>query len=193
MEGGTLGSIKMEIDETIKGRRSVRRYQGRDIPDSVMRELLELATYAPSSMNGQPWHFIVVRAEKAKEQLAEIKNRYCPVEKQEYKADFLRMAPVIVVICVDKQKSYDREIENGVLATAHFMLAAYSRGLGSVYLSAYRRGDPRLSDEIRQTLGIPQHTDPITIVPLGYPNEIPEPKMVTSLEDMISYETFRKK
>jgi nitroreductase len=181
---------KMEIDETIKERRSIRSYLGRDIPDSVIEELLDLARYAPSSMNGQPWHFIVVRAEKSKRRLAEIKNQYCPVEKQIYKADFLQKAPVIIIVCVDKQKSYDREVENGVLATANLMLAAYSRGLGSVYLSAYRNGEPRISEEIRQALNIPQNLDPITIVPLGYPNEVPEPKIVQSLEEMISYESY---
>lgn len=75
----------MEIDETIKGRRSIRRYQDRDIPDSIIKELLGLAAYAPSSMNGQPWYFIVVRAEKTKEHLVEIKSRYCPLEKQDWK------------------------------------------------------------------------------------------------------------
>jgi len=182
----------MEIDETIKGRRSIRRYQGRDIPDSMIRQLLELATHAPSSMNGQPWHFIVIRSEKAKKRLVEIKNKYCPVEKQIYQADFLQEAPVIIVVCVDKQNSYDREVENGVLATANLMLGAYSRGLGSVYLSAYRNGEPGISDEIRQALGIPQHINPITIVPLGYPDEIPESKMVRPLKDIISYETFSR-
>ena len=182
----------MEIDETIKGRRSIRRYQGRDIPDSMIRQLLELATHAPSSMNGQPWHFIVIRSEKAKKRLVEIKNKYCPVEKQIYQADFLQEAPVIIVVCVDKQNSYDREVENGVLATANLMLGAYSRGLGSVCLSAYRNGEPGISDEIRQALGIPQHINPITIVPLGYPDEIPESKMVRPLKDIISYETFSR-
>jgi nitroreductase len=180
----------MEIDQTIKGRRSIRKYQDRDIPDSVIKELLDLATYAPSSMNGQPWYFIVVRAEKAKKQLAEIKNRYCPIEKQDYKADFLSKAPVIIVVCVDKTKSYEREIENGVLATANLMLGAYSKGLGSVYLSAYRIGQPEISQEIRQILNIPQNIDPITIIPLGYPDEIPEPKIVSPLEERIFYEAF---
>jgi nitroreductase len=188
--GENIGEYKMEIDETIKGRRSVRRYQDRDIPDSIIKELLDLATHAPSSMNGQPWRFIVVRAKRAKRKLAEIKNKYCPQEKQMYKADFLQMAPVIIVVCVDKQKSYDREIENGVLATANLILGAYSRGLGSVYMSAYRLGEPGISQEVRQVLDIPQDIDPITIVPLGYPDEIPEPKIVRPLEDMISYETF---
>jgi nitroreductase len=183
----------MEIDKTIQGRRSIRRYQDRDIPDFVIKELLTLAIHAPSSMNGQPWCFIVVRAEKTKEYLVEIKNRYCPVKKQDYKADFLRRAPVVIVVCVDKEKSYEREIENGVLATANLMLGAYSRGLGSVYLSAYRIGEPGISQEVKQVLNIPQHIDPITLIPLGYPDEIPEPKMARSLEEMISYETFRGK
>jgi nitroreductase len=183
----------MEIDETIKGRRSIRRYQDRDIPDSIIRQLLELASHAPSSMNGQPWHFIVIRAEKTKKRLVEIKNKYCPVEKQMYKADFLKKASVIIVVCVDKQNSYDREVENGVLATANLILGAYSRRLGSVYLSAYRNGEPGISDEIREVLGIPKHIIPITIVPLGYPDETPEPKTVRPLEDMISYETFGRK
>ncbi len=183
----------MEIDETIKGRRSIRRYQDRDIPDSIIGELLELATCAPSSMNGQPWHFIIIRSEKIKKRLVEIKNKYCPVEKEMYQADFLQKASVIIVVCVDKQNSYDREVENGVLATANLMLGAYSRGLGSVYLSAYRNGEPAISNEIRQALGIPHDISPITIVPLGYPDEIPEPKTVRPLEDMISYETIGRK
>ena len=142
--GEDLG-MKMEIDETIKGRRSIRRYQEKDISDSVIKELLDLARYAPSSMDGQPWHFIVVREDKRKKQLAEIKNKYCPVEKQMYKADFLQNAPVVIVVCVDKQKSYDREVENAVLATANIMLGAYSRGLGSVYMSAYKPDDPGIN------------------------------------------------
>ncbi len=183
----------MEIEGAIKGRRSIRKYQDRDIPDSMINELLELATHAPSSMNGQPWHFIVVRSEKIKQQLVGIKNKYCPIEKQMYQADFLQKAPVLIIVCVDKQRSYDREVENGVLATAHLMLGAFSRGLGSVYRSAYRQGEPAISDEIRNLLGIPQHILPITIVPLGYPNEIPEPKALRTLEEMISYETFGRK
>ncbi len=180
----------MELDETIKGRRSIRKYKNKDIPDSVIEELLKLARYAPSSMNGQPWYFIVVREDDTKRQLVEIKNKYCAVEKQMYKADFLKNAPVVIVVCVDKQKSYDREVENGVLATANIMLGAYSRGLSSVYMSAYRTDEPGIAEEIRHTFGIPQDIDPITIIPLGYPDEIPEPKELRPLKEVIHYEKF---
>lgn len=183
----------MEIDEAIRGRRSIRKYKCRAISDSILRDLLRLAAHAPSSMNGQPWHFIVIRTEKTKKQLAGIKNKYCPVEKQVYQADFLRKAPVIIVVCVDREKSYNREVENGVLATANLLLGAYSRGLGSVYLSAYRNGEPALSEEISRLLCLPPHIHPITVVPLGYPDETPEPKMIRPLEGVISHETFGRK
>lgn len=182
----------MDIEETIKGRRSIRDYEDRDIPDSVVKELLLMASYAPSSMNGQPWHFVVIRDEKIKERLVEIKNKYCPAEKRDFTADFLRKAPVIIVICVDKRKSYDREIENGVLAAANLMLAAYSKGLGSVYMSAYRTGEEGISRDVRNALNIPPGVEPISIVPLGYPNESPEPKVLQRIEEIISYETYYK-
>lgn len=180
----------MELDEAIRGRRSIRRYQAKDIPDGVIRELLDLARFAPSSMNGQPWTFIVVRDDTTKHRLADIKDRYCPPIKQAFKAYMLRQAPAVIVVCVDRQRSFEREIENGVLATANIMLAAHGRGLGSVYMSAYKADEPRISDEIREVLGIPEHVDPITLLPLGYPDEIPEPKDLVSLRQVVCYESF---
>jgi nitroreductase len=182
----------MDLDKTIKGRRSIRRYREEDIPDSLIEELLDLARYAPSSMNGQPWYFIVVRNDEAKRRLAEIKNKHCPAEKRMYKADFLQNAPVVVVVCVDRERSFNRGIENAVLATANIMLGAYRRGLGSVYMSAYRMDDPSISEEIRKNLDIPQDIDPITIIPLGYPDETPKPKALGSLDEIVFYEAFGK-
>ena len=183
----------MELEEVVKGRRSIRIYQERDVPDSVIKELLDLARYAPSSMDGQPWHFIVIRKLTTKQELAVIKNKYCPLEKIAYKADFLLKAPVVIVVCVDREKSYEREIENGVLATANIMLAAYNRGLGAVYMSAYRINEPRIAEEIRNFLGAPENILPITIIPIGYPEEIPSTKTIRSLQEMVSYETFSNK
>ena len=180
----------MELDETIKGRRSIRKYQNKNIPDSIIEELLDLARCAPSSMNGQPWHFIVIKSDMTKKQIMEIKNKYSPPEKRLYRADFLQDAPVVIVVCVDKQKSFGREVENGILAATNIILGAYSRGLGSVYMTAYNSDEPRISKEIKQILNIPENIDPITIIPLGYPDEVPEPEGLRPLEEMIHYEKF---
>ena len=50
----------MEYDEVINGRRSIRGYLDKPVPKEVIKEVLELAIRAPSSMNTQPWHFYVI-------------------------------------------------------------------------------------------------------------------------------------
>jgi len=183
----------MDIDDTIRGRRSIRKYRKGDIARPVIEDILDLARHAPSSMNGQPWHFIVVRDEGTKKGLVEIKNTHCPVEKQAFRADFIQHASVIIVVCVDKRESYDREIENGLLAASNILLGAHARGLGSVYMSAHKVDEPAVAEEIREALEIPGHMDPISLLPLGYPDESPEPKEMKPLKEIISYETFGRR
>ena len=50
-------------DEVVLGRRSIRGYQQRPVPRAVIREVIELAMRAPSSLNTQPWNFHVVAGE----------------------------------------------------------------------------------------------------------------------------------
>jgi nitroreductase len=183
----------MELDEAILSRRSIRSYSSRKISDAVIEELINLALHAPSSINGQPWHFIVIREGRIKDSLVKIKNSHCPPEKQEYRADFLKSAPVVIVVCVDRIKSYDRGVENAVLAASNIMLGAYDRGLGSVYMSAHKTGDPGLSEEIRKLLNMPLEIDPISIIPLGYPDEIPQKKSVKTVKETISHEFFSRR
>jgi nitroreductase len=178
----------MELDSAIRGRRAIRRYRPEEIAGGVIEDILDLARQAPSSMNGQPWQFIVVRDAPTKKKLAEIKNAHCPSEKQAFRADFIQSAPVIIVVCVDRTQSYD-----GVLAAANILLAAYVRGIGSVYMSAHQASAPSLAGEIQETLGIPPHIHPISLLPLGYPDEIPEPKGMKPFEECVSYEAYGRR
>lgn len=183
----------MELAEVMKGRRSSRSYQDRSISESDIEQLLDLARYAPSSMNGQPWHFVIVRNQQTKRTLADIKNKYCPKEKQAYPADFMEKAAAVIVVCVDKARSFGREVENALFASAYIMLGAHNLGLGSVYLSAYAASEPKMSEEIRKELNIPAGIEPISILPMGYPNESslpPPPKGLCGLKEMTHFERF---
>jgi nitroreductase len=180
----------MELDHALKERRSVRRFRRDRIARTTLREILDLARHAPSSMDGQPWHFLVVTRPGLKARLTAIKNRYTPRAKRAYPADFVREAPVVIVVCVDRRRSYGRGIENAVLASELILLAAHARGLGAVYLSAQRRGEPRLAREIAALLGLPPGIAPVTLIPLGRPAERPRPKRLRDLEAMVHDETF---
>ena len=53
----------MEYHEVINGRRSTRGFLEKPVPMEVLKEVIELAVRAPSSMNTQPWHFHIVTGE----------------------------------------------------------------------------------------------------------------------------------
>jgi nitroreductase len=182
--------MECSFDEAVRRRRSIRKYDGRDIPDSGLIELLDLARRAPSSMDGQACCFVLVRNRATCEKLAQIKNLHCPPEKRDYPADFLIEAPVIVAVCVEGGRSYGREIENGVLASGFLLLAAASRGLNGVFLTAYNRNDPALEAEIREVLKLPDGIGPVCLIPLGYPGAEPAPKSLRSLQDIVHHERF---
>lgn len=183
----------MEFDDVVRTRRSIRKFSPADVPDELLRSLIDCAVRAPSSMNGQPWCFIVVRNAETKRALAQTKDRYCPPEKAEYPAGFLRDAPVVVVTCVERAKAFDRGIESGVLATGQLLLAAANHGLTGVYMSAYKTGTPELADEIRDILGVPADFDPITLSPIGYPGEVAGPKTVKDADEVVFREAFGRK
>jgi nitroreductase len=180
----------MELSDAVRGRRAIRTFQDRAVPDSEIEHLLDLARNAPSSMNGQPLQFVVIKNDGIKARLAEIKNRFCPPEKSAFSADFLRKAPAIVVVCVEIARSHGREIENAVLAASIIMLGAHSRGLGTVYMTAYFSDQPLLAQSIRELLGIPQGISPVAILPLGYPNEVPGPKPLRPLKEIVHVDQF---
>jgi len=50
----------MEFDQVVRGRRSIRGYLDKPVPKALIREVLELAMRAPTSLNTQPWNFYVV-------------------------------------------------------------------------------------------------------------------------------------
>ena len=180
----------MQFDDTVRSRRSIRRFEDRDVPDSIITEILDLARHAPSSMNGQPWHFVVIRSPETRWRLAELKNRFCPPDKRAFRADFVARAPVVVVVCIEEALAHDRGLESGIIATTHLLLAARDRGLGAVYMSAYAADEPELAPAIAGLLHLPAGVKPVTVIPMGYPAEAPAAKDMRALDRMVHRERF---
>jgi len=93
----------MEVDmltvwEAIQARRSIRKFAPDDVPDEMIKQVLEGARLAPSGSNRQPWRFLVVRDQQVREEL----RRICLGQR------FIEEAPV-VIICFGDLERYSLE------------------------------------------------------------------------------------
>jgi nitroreductase len=171
------------FSELLKKRRSVRRYQDRDVPLEIVREVIADCTYAPSANNQQPWGFVIVNDreyikkasdESKKNLLARIGadpeggvSRY-EESLRDPAFNVFYNAPCLVIILGAKD-SGNAKVDCS-LAASYFMLSAASRGLGTCWIGLGSDiQDPKMLDE----LGITDDYQIVAPIILGYPEEIP--------------------
>jgi len=146
----------MNLLEIIKSRRSIRRYEDRDVPDELVYKIIEAGIWAPSSNHCEPCEFIVIRDREIKEKLSKIS----PWSK------FIADAPV--AICILSNKASSCVIMDGSIAVMNMLLEIHSLGLGSCWV------DVKYNEKlVRDTLNIPDNYEIITVIPVGYPAESP--------------------
>jgi len=171
----------METLECIKNRRSRRRFTVQKVPDVIIEKIIEAGKCAPSSHNSQPWQFYIIKDQALKESYAKID--YDENKEAIITCDF------ILVICIDKEKSPARFIEDGVLASQNMSLAIHDFGLGSVYIPAYKVDDQTKEENVKRIFNIPANLMPICLLLVGYPdpNEKLEEKILRDNKDLIEY------
>jgi len=172
----------MNLFDVIKTRRSIRKYKKKDVSDEIIRKLIDTTRYTPSSRDSQPWEFIIIKNKETKRQLAEIKGK----ENEE----ILSKAPVTIAICVDTNKSPSRWIEDGACAAMNILLMAHNLGLGAVYVTGYSQTTPEITPILQGILSLPKHVMPVCLIAIGYPDEMPEPKELRNLEEIIHKEKY---
>ncbi|MEK6775554.1 MAG: nitroreductase family protein [bacterium] len=150
----------------IFSRRSVRKYQEREVPDRMITDILEAAMAAPSAVKKDPWHFIVVRDQETRNRIAEI----LPYGKM------IARAPAGMVVCGDILKAHD-QLESYMLqdvsaAIENALLAASTLGLGACWLGVHPRQE-RMAG-LTRLFSLPDNIIPICAIALGFPAEDPE-------------------
>jgi nitroreductase len=173
----------MNVLEAIKGRRSIRAFQNKAVLPKIIEELIDAATWAPSAGNIQPWEFIIIRESKIKKSLAEAALNQSSIEE----------APVIIIVCANENRSsegYETRgktlycIQDTAAATENLLLFAYSIGLGTCWIGAFRE------EEVKEILKIPDGIRPVAMIPVGYPAEIPMPRRRRPMRLIVHYEKF---
>jgi nitroreductase len=150
----------MDVFEAISTRRSIRRYKPEPIAEIQLGKILEAARLAPSAGNHQPWRFVVVQDENRKELVAGVADGHT----------FLRDAGAIVVAVADPETSREWCEKDTMIALEHMVLAATALGYGTCWIGSFNE------DELKHLLKIPRKTKIVALLPVGIPNEKPNPQ-----------------
>lgn len=144
----------MDVFEAVQERRSIRLYLDKPVPRDKLERMLEAARLAPSAVNREPWHFIVVTDVEKRKALS--KGLY---------AKFLAQTPMVIVACGDKKASPDWYAIDTALAVENLILTATSEGLGTCCVTSFDE------QEVAALLKVPDNFEVLLLIGVGYPKE----------------------
>lgn len=147
----------MDLKTLCAERFSARKYTNEAVSEDDLRYIMECVRLAPSAVNRQPWHWIIVRSEEAKAKLRQCYNR-----------DWFATAPLYIIGMRAKEENWVRKYDGKAhgdidvaIATEHLCLAATERGLGTCWVCNY---DTAQMAELFPREGF----EAVVIVPLGH-------------------------
>jgi len=162
----------MDVDSAIRGRRSIRKYKKKAIPDSLLKDVLESARIAPSAANRQPWEMIIVRDAKKRADLVPI------CKNQQFIAD----CSAFIVALEDPEQKWSKV--DIAIALDELSLSAYEKGLGTCWIGAFDR------EKLAEALEVPKGKSVAICMTLGYPDETPEPRTRKPFEEVFHWDKY---
>ena len=174
--------VKDNAIETIMTRTSIRSFTDRAVSADTVEMLLRAGMAAPTAVNLQPWHFVVVNDRAKIDELGGNGRQ----------SQMWHESPLVIVVCGNMEKAMEGVgqafwVQDCSAATENILLAAHALGLGAVWTGCYPI-EERVAN-ISQVLGLPEHIVPLCAIVMGYPNESPQPKDKWKLEN-VSYNGF---
>ena len=142
----------MEVFEAVRTALAVRKYQNKPVPPDTIGRIVEAGRLTGSSMNGQPWHFIVVEDKETLQQLGALART----------GPYIGQAPLAIVVVLDRTPY---AVSDGSRAIQSMILTAWSEGVGSNWVGFMGMA------EVKPLLNIPAELDVLAILPFGYPVE----------------------
>jgi nitroreductase len=159
--------------EVLRSRRSIRTYAAQPVERQTIEEIVDCARLAPTSMNDQPWDFVVLTD---REDLARIPTLLGH-------AEFVANAAFAVLVLA---RASDYAVEDCSAATENLLIAATAHGIGSCWVAGTKQA---YGPSVVEAFGAPPERQLIAIVSFGYPAE--EPRMEKrALADVLHWKRF---
>jgi len=173
--------------ELVETRRSIRRFEDKEVEEEKIRKMLESLRLAPSSSNSQPWHVVVVRDKEVISAL----SKAAPLGSR-FVISWMSGAPLVFVLTVRRKLTHrvahvfghsNLWLDAGI-AGEHLVLAAHALGLGTCWIGWFNE------KKVRELVDIPRSYEVVALIPCGYPAEEPKPRPRKRLEEIYSIERF---
>jgi nitroreductase len=166
--------LAMSLVDVILSRRSIRKYENKDVPNDVLNKILEAGRQSPSAANRQPYHFIVVTDDEIKKEMPGLVST------------FIKNAPLVIVGCANPKALLTGKwaIVDTTIALENMVLAAWSLGVGSCWIGAFNE------QKIKDILQIPKSYKVVALLSLGYPAEYPKARKKKEKSTLFSFNKF---
>jgi nitroreductase len=167
--------VKKEVIETIKQRRSIRKYENRKISKDILKDLVDCARLAPTGYNNQPWTFVVVEEQELRDEIA---------NKAKYGKFIHDAGACIAVFC---EEDAETAIEDACAATENIMIAAKAYDLGTCWVNSHQKAH---SEAVKELLNCPREMELMTLIAVGYPAESEKNISKKSLDQVLEWNSF---
>jgi nitroreductase len=130
----------LSLLDVILSRRSIRKYEDKEIPQDILLQVLEAGRQAPSAVNRQPIRFVVVTDTEAKNELS--KSLF---------AKHIKNAPMVIVGCADEKSLLTGKwaVVDTTIALQNIVIAAWTFGIGSCWIGSFSE------EKVKELLKIP--------------------------------------
>ena len=168
--------------ETIMTRTSIRSFTDKAVSADTVEMLLRAGMAAPTAVNKQPWHFVVINDRAVLDEIGGNGRQ----------SQMWHESPLAIVVCGNMEKALEGPaqafwVQDCSAATENILLAAHALGLGAVWTGCYPM-EERMAN-VSQVLNLPENIIPLCVIVMGYPNEQPAPKDKWKPEN-VSYNGF---
>lgn len=159
-----------ETLNSLKARRSIRKYKNEMVPKEVIKQIVEAGTYAPNGLKKQSPIILAVSNKEMRDEIARLNAKV--MGKEDF--DPFYGAPVVLVVLADKNNP--THVYDGSLVMGNLMNAAYALGVGSCWIHRAKEVfEMEEGKEILKELGIEGEYEGIGNCILGYSDgELPE-------------------
>jgi len=177
----------MDFFETVEKRKSIRKFNAKNVPIEDLKKMIDCARIAPSALNNQPWNFVIIQNPEKKKKIRELyENARGKLGLYKQDTSFVENASLILV-CSDSSKLGN--VFSTALSVENLVLAATAMGYGSLIMTSAVSSEEQKAF-FRKDCNVPKEFELLALIAIGFSDEVPIPKEKKKFGEIMHLEKF---